>query len=60
MVLFAKKVVQKILKNPNITNKKDVAIDVLTSMRYGKKKDGYFFLHTLGIIMVITILLFME
>ena len=45
-VLFAKKVVQEILKNPNITNKKDVAIDVLTAMRYGKKKDGYFFAYT--------------
>ena len=45
-VLLAKMVAQSLLKNPNITNKKDIIIDVLTNMRYGKKRDGYFFAYT--------------
>ncbi|HIQ50966.1 MAG TPA: hypothetical protein EYH54_03255, partial [Nautiliaceae bacterium] len=45
-VLLAKKVVQEVLKNPNITNKKEVITDFLQAMRYGKNKDGYFFAYT--------------
>ena len=45
-VLFAKSVIQELLKNPNIKNKEEVVIDVLTAMRYGKNKDGYFFAYT--------------
>ena len=45
-VLFTKKVVQEVLKNPNITNKKEVITDFLQAMRYGKNKDGYYFVYT--------------
>jgi len=45
-VLFAKSVVEELLKNPNIKNKKEVIIDILTAMRYGKNRDGYFFAYT--------------
>ena len=47
-VLLAKMVAQSLLKNPNITNKKDIIIDVLTNMRYGKKEGWLFFCIYLG------------
>ena len=44
-VLFAKHITQEILKNPYIMEKKNVIMDVLTSIRYGKNQDGYFFAY---------------
>jgi len=45
-VQMAKEVVESIIKNPNIKNKKEVAIGILSNMRYGKNRNGYFFAYT--------------
>ena len=39
-------VVKSILNNSKIKNKKEVIINVLSNMRYGKNKNGYFFAYT--------------
>ena len=45
-VEMASAVAKSIALNKNIKNKKDVIINVLSNMRYGKNKNGYFFAYT--------------
>ena len=43
---MARGVVESVLKAPNIKNKKETIIYLLSNMRYGKNKNGYFFAYT--------------
>jgi len=45
-VEMASAVVKSIVADKNIKNPKETAIKVLSNMRYGKKKNGYFFAYT--------------
>jgi len=43
---MAAEIVTTIFKNDNIQNKKETALQILSQMRYGKNKNGYFFAYT--------------
>ena len=45
-VEMAAGVINSVINNDNIKNKKETAIKILSNMRYGKHKNGYFFAYT--------------